>query len=83
MTDKTTPWFPATAKPARKGWYEVRSYPKLHRNHRFNLNLSPFRYWDGKVWRIGGPDEKWALDIVSIFGRHYTHQWRGLTRRVA
>lgn len=37
-----TPWFPATAKPERAGWYEKRYWG------------GQLRYFDGEHWRRGG-----------------------------
>lgn len=41
--DGKTPWFPATAKPKRPGYYEKRWWKSM-------------RYFDGEYWRRGGPN---------------------------
>ena len=53
--DKKTPWFGALEEPARPGFYERRWWNAL-------------RYWDGKVWRKGGPKGR----IV------FPQEWRGM-----
>lgn len=65
-----TPWYPRGAKPRRKGYYEVRNSRLVHWRH--TLVGRPTRYWDGSNWRIDKGDR------ISIFGRHDSHQWRGL-----
>ncbi len=73
-----TEWFPATIKPARRGWYEVANVPAVHRNSSAFLT-GRMRYWDGKQWWGAWFPEltyRWA----TIFGAHTTHHWRGLAR---
>lgn len=69
----TTGWFDATVHhPALPGYYEVRNGAPVHHRHRAFLLGSRFRYWNGSEWLTddkGGP---------SIFGKHVTHQWRGV-----
>lgn len=77
MKKKLTDWFPANAiNPARIGYYEVGHSKPMHHSSSFRLTGYPTRYWNGKNWIAWGVDGK-----VSIFGRHETHQWRGLARR--
>lgn len=74
---KKTEWFPASVKPARKGWYEVRNaWLVEQRCHR--LSGAPMRFFNGKNWRAG-----WGNELISIFGEHASHQWRGLTEKAS
>jgi hypothetical protein len=70
-----TPWFPASVKPARVGWYQA-SY------HGYGTY---WRYWTGTRWRFGlGPDScsrpiPDQLDKGSCeFGEVIGDKWRGL-----
>lgn len=74
-----TPWFPATVKPARKGWYEVGESTPIHRNSYGMLTGRPFRYWTGRQWLIAKPNLGWSF--TSIFGKYPCHQWRGLAKK--
>lgn len=66
-----TEWYPADVKPVRKGWYEVRNAWLVdRRSHRL---VGRMRFFNGKTWRAG-----WTNELVSIFGEHASHQWRGL-----
>lgn len=77
-----TDWFPAQIKPTRVGWYEVGHNKPVHWNSRGRLTGRPFRYWNGREWRVAAPSEKWARGLgPSVFGSHPSHQWRGLTER--
>ncbi len=73
-----TEWFPATIKPARRGWYEVANVPAVHRNSSAFLTGRK-RYWDGKQW-WGAWFPELAYKWATIFGAHTTHHWRGLAR---
>ena len=70
---KFTPWFPFNVKPVRVGEYEVRDL--LDTPAKFRLTGGGRRYFDGKNWRAG-----WSGELISIFGTHHSHQWRGLAR---
>jgi len=74
---KRTDWIPGTIKPVRVGWYEVRHNPLTapNRRNRYRLTDAPRRYFDGVNWRAG-----WMREEISIFGTHFSHEWRGLTR---
>lgn len=60
---KRTPWYPASVKPARVGWYEVRlSFdhgPMMERWH-----------WDGEYWTDELQSDVWMCK---------PDKWRGLT----
>lgn len=70
MSIEFTPWFSRGARPSRIGFYEVRNSYRTHWRHA--LTGYPTRYWDGANWRVGEGDR------ISIFGKHDSHQWRGL-----
>ena len=72
--ERKTDWFPGRIIPVRPGLYEVRHDPETmpHHNSRHRLTIAPRRLWDGKAWRAG-----WLNELVSIFGTHESHQWRG------
>jgi hypothetical protein len=71
-----TEWFPGNVKPVRPGFYEVRNDPATAPSTRSQMYLTGRRrYFNGETWRGG-----WLGEIVSIFGRHPSHQWRGLTK---
>lgn len=72
MSEKLTPWFPGSVKPARPGLYEVGHAWAMHRNSR-NFLTGHRRFFNGKHWRAG-----WCGESVSIFGNHPSHVWRGL-----
>lgn len=62
--EELTDWYPAQIKPVRPGWYEVRGSA---------LTSAPFRYFDGRYWYA------WPrCELRSIFGRHSSHEWRGV-----
>lgn len=70
---KLTQWFSSKLLPVRKGWYEVGHDAKFYpypRKHKLTGNR---RYFDGKNWRAG-----WSNELISIFGSHESHIWRGL-----
>lgn len=79
MRSELTPWFPASVKPARKGWYEVGSAKVLHHRSPGHLTGRPFRYWTGHRWVTASPSASWSF--TSIFGEHSAHQWRGLAKK--
>jgi hypothetical protein len=43
MSDKTTPWFPASVTPVRVGLYQVQ-------HELWDENPTPYSYWDGKTF---------------------------------
>ncbi len=55
-----TPWFPATVKPVRVGWYEYTGWG-------LGARYPDRRFWTGKGWRfswelrshLGLPDDQW------------------------
>jgi hypothetical protein len=72
---KTTPWFPASAKPARKGVYEVEGGPY------------PYSYFDGH-WNGAWPSARtahhhrtWFADMDDEGGAKVLTGWRGLARK--
>lgn len=69
---KKTNWYPSSVKPVREGIYEVGHSYSLHWNHKKFL-IGSARYFDGENWMAG-----WNDDVISIFGSHESHQWRGL-----
>lgn len=72
--DARTDWFPGSVHPVRPGVYEVGHDPLTAPHYRSRHRLTgPRRYWDGSTWRAG-----WLGELVSIFGTHPSHQWRGL-----
>lgn len=76
MKAKLTPWFSGNVKPARVGFYEVGHSRPLHHNNRLHLTGYPTRFWNGYNWITDD-----LFDKPSIFGKHETHQWRGLAQR--
>ncbi len=67
----TTPWFDGTTKPERVGFYE-RHFTDSMMNGGVKWSM---QYWDGEVWRIGGPSGKVHWRQVG----DYT-AWRGITK---
>jgi hypothetical protein len=68
---KTTPWFRASIKPVRKGWYQVRgSFYETH--GRIGV---VWRYWSGKSWRWKSPSYCELTSALVIPGED---MWRGL-----
>ena len=67
MADERTPWFPASVKPARAGWYEYRWFS----------GAMIRRYFDGKHWyaRGFGPESAGV-----VFCTWPDDQWRGLAQ---
>ena len=63
----TTPWYPASIKPVREGWYEVKmvGIPEIEK-----------RYWNGTYWQFSKKDDR-----SSMFGDWTGDQWRGLTKK--
>ena len=68
MSREKTPWFPASIKPVRDGWYETR----------IGIHIRMRRFFDGQ-WYV----RSYASDSmgVSVFGRgcHTQDEWRGFT----
>lgn len=71
-----TEWYPATIKPVRKGYYEVRNDPTVILPKKVRLNIAKYRYWNGSYWITY--KESNELSIMGAFGD--CHQWRGITK---
>jgi hypothetical protein len=74
---KLTPWFPASVKPARVGWYQAAYYGYG----------TYWRYWTGARWRVGvGIDSikdpiPYVLGTAQCeFGFVKKDKWRGLAK---
>lgn len=69
---KKTPWFPASAKPARRGVYETKQ-PDGDRY--FNL-------FDGERWHWGweSPDDAGDEPMTRQSEREFVCAWRGLAK---
>jgi len=62
---KKTPWFPASVKPVREGWYETTcSYCGSH-------------YWDGKEWKY---DSCYASMTPVPQPLQNYYKWRGIRK---
>lgn len=72
-------WFPASQSPKKRGYYQVRESPELHHRSRGHLVGRPYRYWSGSQWWTTGMNDTWR--VLSVFGTHPNHQWRGLARK--
>lgn len=70
---KYTPWFPADAKPARPGVYEIEGA----------LFNRFYRKWDGMTWYCGNRNiERAALSTHVLHGNlnNQKRPWRGLAK---
>lgn len=71
-------WLPASCLPVRPGHYEVGHDPRTEPGRRSQMHLiGRTRYFDGAVWLTGMGKH----DGPTIFGKHESHQWRGLTKK--
>lgn len=72
LAKKLTPWFPATAKPARKGVYQVATCREDKRQRWLS-------YWDGEGFRWYGLDVDYAFKYRDRLGcGGDTKEWRGI-----
>jgi hypothetical protein len=69
---KTTPWFRASIKPVRKGWYQVRGSCFLDAG-KGGIAIV-MRHWNGSCWEW----ENKAGLLVSAGISPYQDEWRGL-----
>jgi len=71
-----TDWYPASVLPVREGFYEVRNNRVLGSRSKAKLVGRKTRYWTGSMWltQVDGQS--------SIFGKHDSHEWRGVRRWV-
>jgi hypothetical protein len=60
---KLTPWYPATVKPVRVGWYEYTGWG-------LSVRFFDRRYWTGKGWRFSWERRSYS----GLQG----DEWRGL-----
>jgi len=70
-----TDWISAEIMPDLPGEYEVRNEPGFPRLGNMKI-IGNRRYWDGNEWC---PYR--GSNYPTIFGRHPSHQWRGLTEK--
>lgn len=69
MSVLRTPWYPASIKPVRVGWYEVSYYRVGMPEGRV---VDGRRYWSGTRWKFG------PRGLVCAMGCHLQDAWRGL-----
>lgn len=77
MTEKMTPWFPASVKPVRAGVYEVETP---------NLRANKYAYFDKKGWRLcashrgsAESEKEWPTYGNSSSMTLPKSKWRGFT----
>ncbi len=67
MSQRRTPWYPASVRPVRVGWYEV-SY---HRPNRAQRVVDGRRWWNGQRWLFG------RVGLQCAMGCDPNDAWRG------
>jgi hypothetical protein len=73
---KYTPWFPASVRPVRVGWYMAKGCFWDNRN---NPRLYVMRYWNGRNWEWASPFIGGRLTSASMVPG--SDKWRGLARK--
>jgi len=64
---KLTPWFPASIKPVRNGFYDTNVPPDTR------FSESAFRwYWDGTDWLLNGAGSEPCV--------YQNRKWRGVAK---
>ena len=68
--NELTPWFPASVKPARNGFYQV-----------MMVASAAWSYWDGLKWGFACWSKKDAIRHKHKESPTQDKQWRGLSKK--